>query len=226
MNSIKEELSQKKHDFAHVTPFDLSKEPYYIFDLTESNQELMAIDLNDEILFTDYIFKTMKKENAVVGIGKYNENRTIYKRSEVFGGEESRSLHLGIDIWAKAGTPVYAPLAGHIHSFANNNQHGDYGPTIILEHELGGIIFYSLYGHLSKISLNGITKGQKVTQGEQIALLGDYSENVHWPPHLHFQIISDIGDYIGDFPGVAKPSEAAHWLERCPDPNLILRMEI
>ncbi len=226
MNSIKDVLAQKKHDFAQVTPFDLRKESYYIFDLTESNQQLMAIDLNDEVLFTDYIFNTLKKENAVVGIGKYNENRTIYKRSEVFGGEESRSLHLGIDIWAHAGTPVYAPLDGYIHSFADNNQHGDYGPTIILEHELEGIAFYTLYGHLSKISLNGITEGNKVAKGEQFALLGDYNENVHWPPHLHFQIITNIGDHRGDFPGVAKPSEGEKWLNLCPDPNLILRMDV
>jgi peptidoglycan LD-endopeptidase LytH len=225
MISLQGILQDKKHQFAQVTPFDLANEAYYIFDFTKNNTELAAIDLNNEHAFTAYIFNKLKDQSASVGIGRYDENRTIYERSEVFGGEEGRSLHLGIDIWAHAGTPVYAPLDGIIHGFADNNQHGDYGPTIVLEHELEGIKFYTLYGHLSRISLNGITKNDSVSKGEQIALLGDYNENVHWPPHLHFQLITEMGDRKGDFPGVAKPSEREKWLALCPDPNLILNIK-
>ena len=50
-------------------------------------------------------------------------------------------------------------------------------------------------------------------------------ENGGWPAHLHFQIIGDLMGFIGDFPGVAKQSEIEEWLERCPDPNLILGMD-
>ena len=48
--------------------------------------------------------------------------------------DEPRRLHLGVDIWADAGTPVYVPLDGRIHSFRDNNHFGDYGPTVILQH--------------------------------------------------------------------------------------------
>ncbi|MEL7004818.1 MAG: peptidase M23, partial [Bacteroidota bacterium] len=59
--------------------------------------------------------------------------------------------------------------------------------------------------------------------GQQFAEFGKYEENVHWPPHLHFQIIEDMGGREGDFPGVAAPSESQSFLANCPDPNLILK---
>ncbi len=64
--------------------------------------------------------------------------------------------------------------------------------------------------------------GRKLAAGEIFAEVGDVSENGSWPPHLHFQIMSDLMGHSGDFPGVAKPSDRERWLTLCPDPNLIL----
>ncbi len=58
--------------------------------------------------------------------------------------------------------------------------------------------------------------------GEAFAEVGEHHENGGWPPHLHFQIVGDIGSFKGDFPGVAAPFERERFLELCPDPNLIL----
>jgi hypothetical protein len=49
-------------------------------------------------------------------------------------------------------------------------------------------------------------------------------ENGNWPSHLHFQIILDLQDWQGDYPGVCKYSERQLWLDNCPDPDLILGM--
>ncbi|MTI39058.1 peptidoglycan DD-metalloendopeptidase family protein, partial [Fulvivirga lutimaris] len=155
----------------------------------------------------------------------YGEDRFIYSRSEAFNGVENRSIHLGIDIWAAAGTEIFTPLDGTVHSFANNNQHADYGPTIILEHHLEDRAFYTLYGHLNTECLDDLFVGKKFKKGDHIASFGTYEENVHWPPHLHFQIIDDIGDHAGDYPGVAKPSEKEMWLKNSPDANLILNIK-
>ena len=92
----------------------------------------------------------------------------------------------------------------------------------MLEHELEGIPFYTLYGHLSLASLDGLYEGREISQGTQLAEIGDEAVNGSWPPHLHFQVIRDMGGYRGDFPGVCKPSERAAYLQRCPDANLIL----
>lgn len=221
-DKLREVLEKNKGVFAAVSPFDLNKENIKIFDFTAANKEIMELDLNDEAAFNDYIFGELEKNNTPVGIGVYNEDRDIYKRSEVFGGSKVRSIHLGIDIWAEAGTPVFAPLSGKIHSFKNNYAHGDYGPTIILQHELEELTFYTLYGHLSLQSIGTKHIGQKIEKGEHFADFGEYKINVHWPPHLHFQIIADMENHFGDFPGVAAKSDKNHYLNLCPDPNLIL----
>jgi hypothetical protein len=63
-----------------------------------------------------------------------------------------------------------------------------------------------------------------VPAGSVVGRIGSAEENGNWPPHLHFQLIAEIGDWRGDFPGVAPPSRRSRFLELCPDPNLILRI--
>lgn len=137
---------------------------------------------------------------------------------------EPRRLHLGVDIWGPVGTKVMAPLNGIVHSFAFNNNDSDYGATIILTHNIDGVSFHTLYGHLSLNSLKNLYEGQPVTKGEVIAEFGMRFENGNWPPHLHFQIITDMGNWKGDYPGVCRFSEREQWLTSCPDPNLLLKM--
>jgi peptidoglycan LD-endopeptidase LytH len=117
-----------------------------------------------------------------------------------------------------------APLDGIIHSFAFNNQFGDYGATIILSHILDKISFYTLYGHLSLNSIKNIQEGSRIEKGEIFAEFGIPAENGQWPPHLHFQIIKEIGEWKGDYPGVCKFSERDKWLSNSPDPAIILNL--
>jgi murein DD-endopeptidase MepM/ murein hydrolase activator NlpD len=135
-----------------------------------------------------------------------------------------RTLHLGIDLWLAAGTPITAVLGGTVHSTQDNAAFGDYGPTLILEHVLEGERFFTLYGHLAQPTLQRTRAGQRIETGQLLGWLGAPHENVGWPPHLHFQVMRDLGGRRGDYPGVARPSEAAPWLANCPDPNLLLRI--
>ena len=84
--------------------------------------------------------------------------------------------------------------------------------------------FYTLYGHLALKDLGNIRSGQFITRGENFAHFGNEEENGNWPPHLHFQLITDMGLYEGDFPGVCKPSEAAHYLSIFPNPEPVLNL--
>lgn len=202
-----------------------SEKPYRKLDFSESNQDLLAQNLTETSVFSDYVFDVMLSKNQFIGIGGYDENRVIYRQRDHFTNQENaRSIHLGIDIWAEAGELIYAPLNGIIHSFAFNNNPGDYGPTIILKHELKEIEFYTLYGHLSLESLDGLYEGKQFAAGEKIAAIGNFPENGDWPPHLHFQVVSEIGKYKGDFPGVSSIENRENFLRSCPDPNLILRI--
>ncbi|PLX28587.1 peptidase M23 [Candidatus Parcubacteria bacterium] len=216
-------LHQHKKDFHSVVPFDLHIEPVTVFDLTGQNEELTSLDLSNTHNMNEYIFGMMKRDHTRLGIGRYDEDRVIYKRSELFDtSQDDRTIHLGIDLWVEAGMPVNAPLASRVHSFQDNNNFGDYGPTIILEHELDGVVFYTLYGHLSRESLENISVGQEISAGEEFATVGNFPINGDWPPHLHFQIVLDMGEKTGDFPGVASIQERDYYTSLCPDPNMIL----
>jgi peptidoglycan LD-endopeptidase LytH len=230
MRSLLTQTLQKHRAIFHpVVPFTPGVDTFVQLDFTAANKELTDEVLSHIDLFSTYINREIEKAGARYGIGGYNEHRTVYKTSRVFDGmnkdDEPRRLHIGTDIWGKAGTPVMTPLDGTIHSFANNDRQGDYGATIILEHALDGIIFYSLYGHLSHSSLEGKEENAHIPKGELFAWLGPPAENGYWPPHLHFQLMQDIGDWKGDYPGVCKYSEREQYLANCPDPEWILQMQ-
>lgn len=202
--------------------------PYRKLDFTAGNSDLLTRDLSETADFSNYVFGEMLSENTFNGIGGYAEDRVIYRHRKHFNAnaEKPRSIHLGVDIWAEPGTPLYAPLDATVHSFAFNDHYGDYGPTIILTHELAGTTFFTLYGHLSLGSLEGLYDGKSIREGERFASIGPYPENGDWPPHLHFQVIRDMGSYRGDFPGVCNAADQEYYLNLCPDPELILRIKI
>jgi 4-aminobutyrate aminotransferase-like enzyme/Ser/Thr protein kinase RdoA (MazF antagonist) len=156
---------------------------------------------------------------VTVAIGRYTEARTFYTEPLFDGpGEERRTIHLGLDLFAEAGTPVFAPLDGVVHAVANNSRRLDYGPVMILRHG----DFYALYGHLSGTPL---AVGTHVKAGQEIAHIGARPMNGDWPPHLHFQIIRDLLDLDCDFPGVAFASQREVFTAISPDPNLILGID-
>lgn len=193
-------------------------------DLSAGNKDEAFVNVNSVETLEKYIWDKMAAEGKQFAIGGYTEDRVIYRRFEHFnsGESEERSIHLGSDLWCDAHEPLFAPLDGKVHSFKNNDNLGDYGGTIILQHMLDGVEFFTLYGHLSLESLNGLTNGKNFGAGEQFATLGDESENGGWPPHLHFQVIKNLEGKKGDYPGVAAKSQAERFLQNCPDPKYIL----
>ncbi|HSN59435.1 MAG TPA: peptidoglycan DD-metalloendopeptidase family protein, partial [Ferruginibacter sp.] len=231
--SFLEALEKAAYDFHPVVPFSKTTDKVAALDLSKHNPEITEKIYQNTDTLAAFINSKVEATQATYLVGGYNEMRDMYRRSILFdknlpGGfddvEEPRSLHLGIDVWGPAGTKVYAPLGGMVHSFAYNNHYGDYGATIILQHQIDMFNFYTLYGHLSLKDLGNIRSGQFITRGENFAHFGSEEENGNWPPHLHFQLIREMGLYEGDFPGVCKPSEAAHYLSICPNPEPVLNM--
>jgi murein DD-endopeptidase MepM/ murein hydrolase activator NlpD len=220
-------LNRHASEFHSVVNFDPSKEKLLLFEFAHVSANI----LDDTKTFIDYVNVKLNAAGAKFGIGGYDEKREVYSRSKVFNqeGKEPRRIHLGIDIWGKPYTAVMAPLDGVIHSFAFNNNFGDYGATLIISHNLDGISFHTLYGHLSLNSIRNLREGGNVRNGDVIAEFGIPFENGQWPPHLHFQIIIDMEfptgiGRRGDYPGVCAESEREKYLKNSPDPDLILQM--
>ncbi|MDT0606940.1 peptidoglycan DD-metalloendopeptidase family protein [Croceitalea rosinachiae] len=200
----------------------ISLSQYYPIDLSSTNKDLETIDITDPWKCQTYIKSILSKANGIVAYGGYLEKRNLYSSADRFSIGEPRSIHLGVDFWCAAGTKVITPIKGIVHSFKNNADSGNYGPTIILEHIVKDITFYSLYGHLSLESLGGLYIGKQFNKGEILATLGDTPINVNYAPHLHFQLIDDVQKFKGDYPGVCSNSDLSFYQNNCPDPNLLL----
>lgn len=201
-------------------------ENYKSLDLSVSNADLKSVDITDPTECERYIDKVLERKNGKVAYGGYLEQRNLYTDKASFSGspDAQRNIHLGIDYWCAAGTKVVTPLSGTVHSFKNNNTSGDYGPTIILLHEVKGYRFYTLYGHLSLESLDGLEIGKQFDAGTELGSLGTADINVNYAPHLHFQLIRDIESYVGDYPGVCSQKDLDYYKKNCPDPNLLLKI--
>lgn len=208
-----------------VIDASISKSQYIPIDLSEANKDLLKFDISSSREWEIYIANYLKKQNKKVAFGGYLEKRGIYSRSDYFNNpnpETERNIHLGLDLWVEARTSVLAAFNGEIHSFKDNTNFGDYGPTIILKHKLDGFDFYTLYGHLSRKSLIGLKIGAKVKQGEIIAYLGNAEVNGDYAPHLHFQIIRDLQGNIGDYPGVCGLKDLEFYKENTVNPEVVL----
>ena len=199
---------------------------YFPIDLSITNKDFSEQKIENSSAFEAYVAFYLLKNNAKVLYGGYSEKRNLYKRSDIFNDSdtEERNIHIGLDLWIKAGTPVLAALDGKVHSFNFNTGLGNYGPTIVLEHSIENQIFYTLYGHLSIESIEDIEIGDLFKKRQKLAILGNASENGDYAPHLHFQIIIDIQGNFGDYPGVCSQNNLDYYLENCPDPNLLLKI--
>jgi murein DD-endopeptidase MepM/ murein hydrolase activator NlpD len=220
-------LNQISSKPLYVLDSKIPLQTYIPLDLSITNFELKTINISSSNELETFVFDYLKRNKARVAFGGYNEERNIYQRSTFFKQKDAdteRNIHLGMDLWITAGTPVFAPLDATVHSFKNNLNFGDYGPTIILEHKIQGVKFYTLYGHLSLESIANLKVGQTLIRGEQFATLGDANVNGDYPPHLHFQIIRDIQGFKGDYPGVCSKKDLQFYLNNCPDPNVLLKL--
>lgn len=218
--------SLDKDDLHPLLRVEIDADRYMKLDLSVFNHDLEKVDVSSAHEIQAYIDRKLVENDAHVAYGGYLEERAIYRRSDYFSipsdPNKERNIHLGLDLWCDAGTAVYTPLDGKVHSFADNQEYGDYGPTIILEHELDGARFYTLYGHLSRASIVSLEVGQLFDKGEKLAELGAPEVNGDYAPHLHFQLITDMEDYWGDFPGVCSKEDLEKFKEICPNPSIFV----
>jgi len=96
-------------------------------------------------------------------------------RRDPFTGR--RSFHSGIDLAAPKGTPIKVVMDGTISEMSFSRVFGNY---LIVTHQGG---YQTLYGHVSAFK---VRRGQKVGQGETIALVGNTGMSTG--PHVHLSI--------------------------------------
>lgn len=172
------------------------------------------------------IDREMARAGATVGIGRWDEARPIYLGDAFSAGDhaidEHRTIHLGLDLFVPAGTPVYTPLDAVVEAVEDNAAPKDYGPVVVLRHEPAeGPVFRTLWGHLDPEVLSRLAPGVGLRAGERVADIGAPPRNGDWPPHLHVQIVVDPLGYGHDLPGVAPARERSTWKAWFPDPSTL-----
>src|SRR5262249_12759395 len=210
-------LRANARTFASVLRDDLRAAPCLVLDLSVGSPLVSGDEReNSEPKLTGRVFGAMAAAGVKIGVGRYDEARLLYTSPLFASGanliDEQRALHLGVDLFTEAGAPVFAPIDGEVHGFAAIAAPLDYGHVIILKHRTpDGHAFYTLSGHRSAKSLEGLSAGKPVAKGEMIASLGSPGENGGWTPHLHFQIITNLLGSDCDFPGVCRASQGDIW---------------
>ena len=99
-----------------------------------------------------------------------------------FGEIRTGHIHIGIDIANITGTPIYATADGTVIAVGSS---GNFGKRIMIYHgtDDAGTTYVTIYAHLSQFN---VSVGDKVTQGTQIALMGDTGYSTG--PHLHYEV--------------------------------------
>jgi murein DD-endopeptidase MepM/ murein hydrolase activator NlpD len=212
-------LTQNLEAFTPLFTPPLTASSCVAMDLSSSSREFTGLG---EAELDRAILQKLANAQALAGVGGYLENRSLYRDTDLFQGDAERCIHIGVDVFMAAGTRLHAPLDGVVHSFANRQVQGDYGPVIILRHELDGFEFHTLYGHLAEASLDGLQAGKPVAAGAAFAQIGARPLNGNWPPHLHFQLIADMQGKRGDYPGVVRAAALEYYRRNCPDPTCLL----
>jgi murein DD-endopeptidase MepM/ murein hydrolase activator NlpD len=96
-------------------------------------------------------------------------------RSDPFTGE--RAQHLGLDISANRGLPIYATAHGRVDSAAYRSE---YGNLVVIDHDFG---LTTRYAHLSRFAVKA---GDRVQRGDIIGYVGSTGRSTS--PHLHYEV--------------------------------------
>ncbi|MBQ6816489.1 MAG: peptidoglycan DD-metalloendopeptidase family protein [Clostridia bacterium] len=99
-----------------------------------------------------------------------------YYISTYFGGDGGS--HKGLDLAVSRGTPIYASLDGTV---VEAGYKSDYGYYVLVDHGNG---LKTRYAHNSQ---NLVSRGDKVTKGQTIALVGSTGRSTG--NHLHFEVM-------------------------------------
>jgi len=227
-NLLENWLRSQIDTFASPLEINLQTDPVAILDLGMSSPLINSDPkLNTEHYLTGRIEQAIQAVDASIGIGRYNESRYFHLAHNLIEGEytgnEIPSIHLGIDLFVPFNSPVFAPLEGIVVGVTDKSSHQGLSTFVLLEHKSGlHPTFYTLYRNLSRSSIIALKVGLLISKGEKFAETGPQVVNERMPPHLHFQIITDLLDLNSSFPDFVSPSHLNVWKSFCPDPNLIL----
>jgi murein DD-endopeptidase MepM/ murein hydrolase activator NlpD len=101
------------------------------------------------------------------------------------------TMHRGVDFTPGEGTPIAAVAEGVVTDVGNPS--GELGVYVTIQHEIDGVTYSSVYGHMQLGSMH-LKVGDTVHRGDIVGSVGDTGESTG--PHLHFGILDASGTPI------------------------------
>ncbi len=225
-------LWARKQNFSLKTLFPtLNFNEVFCMDLSVSSTWLgNSVEYNDIDCFSFKINQLQKENPNSLLTGAYNEASPLYNtvgyRKEGNSGPEYKTIHLGVNFFVPAQIPVHTFYDGKVVSFRSTSYKKGHQNVLILQHLTdNGILFYTLYGHLSQNSITILSIGDTVKKGDLIAYAGNAEEYRNSPPYIHFQVMMDLLGNKDNFPGVCFPNQKEVYNSICPDPGLLFKTE-
>jgi 4-aminobutyrate aminotransferase-like enzyme/Ser/Thr protein kinase RdoA (MazF antagonist) len=220
---IREWLSANRRNLAPLMRPHPARQAKHVLNLGSLDEPLAAASAAQDNDGADRAYAELVREHGfTLGLGPWGERRIIYTApffESVLAEGKRRNVHLGLDIFAPAGTEMFTPLAATVVATTINPDPQDYGGLILLEHEPEpGLRFWTLWGHLDHASARERRIGERLEAGALVARLGDYAENGGWVPHIHLQLITVPYEDLSIIPGVGEEAFVPVWEDLYPRP--------
>lgn len=214
-------LAANRRNLAPLMQPHPARQQKLVLDLGSAESAIAAASARQDHEGAQSAYDALQQQQGFsLGLGPWGEKRIVYTapffESVLLTGKR-RNVHLGLDLFAPAGTELFTPLPAKVVAATINPQPQDYGGLIMLEHEPEpGLRFWTLWGHLDHASVGMHRVGDRLEAGDLVARLGDFAENGGWVPHLHLQIATVPYDDASAVPGVGEEDLLNVWADLFP----------
>ncbi|WP_412517721.1 aminotransferase class III-fold pyridoxal phosphate-dependent enzyme [Actinomadura madurae] len=149
-----------------------------------------------------------------VPVGRYGEPRFLGPVKRSTGSGPHASVHLGVDLFARVGDAVRAPLAGRVEAT------GTAGVDLVLLHEpADGPTFRLLYGGLR----TALVPGEAVAAGQSLGTVAWHGTD-DLSPHVRIQVSCVPVTGWAEIPADVPDAEFEAWRGLFPDPTPLLEV--
>jgi len=154
-------------------------------NLNEEARGFPEVDFSDPKKCNNWLQKLHKKYGARYSYGGFLEDRSFIWKDH-YNAKEGFFIHEGIDFNVPKGTEVFLFEEGKVVEIIRDTKmHGGWGNAVVFW--IQKIKKYVIYAHLDRKLY--VKLGDKCSKVTKIGTVGSPSQNGHYFPHLHLQIM-------------------------------------